>query len=377
MKVAIVSDWLTDRGGAEKVLDSFLNIFPNAEIFTTVYTKDNFSFLEKFKVHTTWLNNLPSKIKKRHQILYPFLVSAIESLDLSGFDLVISSSSFVAKGVITDENSLHICYCHTPTRYFWDEWQYFLKEGLNIPSFLRPLKFIFPRLFTNDRIWDFVSAQRPDFYIGNSEYVVKRIKKYYERNSYLLRPPVDYDKFKKGLIYEKNNYYIAMGRLIPYKKFDLLIKTFLLLPNKKLKIVGKGPEIDYLKNLIKDADNIEILGFVEDKELIKLIGSAKAFLFPQNEDAGITQMEALSSGTPCIALNKGGSLGIVSDENGVLFDSQTTKDIVEAIEKFELKEEYFLKNRENISKSMEKYNKGSFEFNLKNLIDKIIKESRL
>jgi glycosyltransferase involved in cell wall biosynthesis len=372
MKVAIVADWLTDLGGAEKVLESFLRIFPNSEFFTTVYIKDNFPFLKKSKVNTTFLDSLPLKIKKRHQILYPFLPLSIESLDLKNFDLVISSSSFVAKGVITSENTLHICYCHTPTRYFWDEWQYFLKEGLNIPSFLQPLKFIFPRLFTKDRIWDFISAQRPDFYIGNSEYVVKRIKKYYERDSYLLRPPVDYDKFKKGLIYEKKDYYIAMGRLIPYKKFDLLIKSFLLLPNKKLKIIGRGPEIDYLKNLIKDSKNIEILGFVKNDEVIKLLGGAKAFLFPQNEDAGITQMEALSTGTPCIALNKGGSLGIVSEKNGILFDKQSTKDIIEAVKKFELKEKYFLENREAISKSMEKYNKVNFESNFKNLINKII-----
>ena len=237
MKVAIVADWLTTQGGAEKVLESFQRLYPDAEFFTSVYIPENFPNLHNTKVHTTWLQKLPTFIKKRHQLLYPFLPTAIETLDLSGFDLVLSSSTFVAKAVIVDEYTKHLCYCHTPTRYFWDEWQYFLKEGINIPKILRPLKPLFPRMFTQDRIWDFVSAQRPDSYIGNSEYVVRRINKYYNREADVLRPPVDFEKFSKGLESDKKDFYISFGRLIPYKKFDLLVEAFKKMPNKKLIVI--------------------------------------------------------------------------------------------------------------------------------------------
>ncbi len=378
MKVAIVADWLTTEGGAEKVLESFQHLYPDAEFFTTVYIPENFPNLQNVKVHTTWLQKLPKMFKKRHQILYPFLPTAIETLNLSGFDLVISSSTFIAKGVIVDENTKHICYCHTPTRYFWDEWQYFLKEGLNIPNFLRPFKWFFPKMFTSDRIWDFCAAQRPDSYIGNSEYVVRRINKYYRRNAIVLRPPVDFEKFEKGLLSEKSDFYIALGRLIPYKKFDLLVKTFKNLPDKKLKIAGKGPEMEYLKTLAGDAKNIEFLGFVSDEELIQLLGSAKAFLFPQNEDAGIAPMEALCSGTPCIALKKGGALNMVFDEgekkNGIFFSHQAEKSLENALEKFEADEDYFIANRKNISANMKQYSVANFEKNMKKIVDNFLKE---
>ena len=279
IRVAIVADWLTVEGGAEKVLESFLNIFPQAEFFTSVYIPENFKFLKNTKVHTTSLQKFPKFLRKRHQLLFPFLPKAIEELDFSGFDLVISSSTFVAKGVITNSDVPHLCYCHTPTRYFWDEWQYFLKEGLNIPKFLRPFKRFFPAIFTKFRIWDFVSAQRPDDYVGNSEYVVKRIKKYYRRSAHLLRPPVYWKHFSKGLEYEKKDHYIALGRLIPYKKFDLLVKTFKNLPEKKLIIAGKGPELEHLQELAGDAKNIVFAGFVSDQKLLELLGLLRHFCF--------------------------------------------------------------------------------------------------
>lgn len=374
MKVAIVADWLTAPGGAEKVLESFLKVFPQAEFFTTVYQPENFEFLKDTKVHTTWLQKLPQAFRKRHQVLYPFLPTAIETLDLSGFDLVISSSTFVAKGVIVDERTPHICYCHTPTRYFWDEWSYFLKEGLNIPKFLRPFKRFFPAMFTRDRVWDFVSAQRPDFYIGNSEYVAGRIKKYYRREAKILRPPVDYEKFSVGLSAEKSDFYIALGRLIPYKKFDLLVKTFRDLPEKKLKIAGRGPEMESLKELAAGAKNIEFLGFVPDDELIQLLGQAKAFLFPQNEDAGIAPMEALCAGTPCIALQKGGALGMVSEENGVFFPTQTPESLQKALEEFESREHEFVAKRRKISEDMLQYSAASFQNRFRQLVDSFIQE---
>lgn len=373
MKVAIVADWLTVQGGAEKVLQSFTELFPQAEFFTTVYIPESFPFLQKTKVHTTWLQNLPTSLRKRQQILYPFLPSAIETLNLSGFDLVISSSTFVAKGVIVDEGTPHLCYCHTPTRYFWDEWHYFLEEGLNIPSFLRPFKWLFPRMFTKDRIWDFISAQRPDAYIGNSEYIVRRIHKYYRRDATVLRPPVDFDQFSRGLSQPKSDFYIAVGRLIPYKKFDLLIETFSALPNKKLKIVGTGPEEEALRHKAKNCPNIEFLGFVDTIELIHLLGQAKAFLFPQNEDAGIAPMEALCTGTPCIALHKGGSIGMIHEQNGVFFPQQTVSSLTSALENFEAKESYFLSQRENISLSMKQYSSQGFKERFMQILQKFLR----
>lgn len=376
MKIAIVADWLTVQGGAEKVLQSFHNLFPHAEFFTTVYIPESFPFLQNTKVHTTWLQHLPRPLRKRQQVLYPVLPSAIETLDFSGFDLVISSSTFVAKGVIVNESTPHLCYCHTPTRYFWDEWHYFLEEGLNIPSFLRPFKWMFPRMFTKDRIWDFASAQRPDAYIGNSEYIVRRIHKYYRRNATVLRPPVNFDHYKRGITESKSDFYIAVGRLIPYKKFDLLVETFSALPDKKLKIVGVGPEEKALKNKAKNSPNIEFLGFVDNENLIQLLGRAKAFLFPQNEDAGIAPMEALCTGTPCIALHKGGAIGMVHEQNGVFFQEQTVESLTQALEKFERKESYFLAQRKNISEAMKQYSEKGFQERFLQILDKFLEESR-
>jgi glycosyltransferase involved in cell wall biosynthesis len=393
LKVAIVADWLTTQGGAEKVLESFLRVFPQAEFFSSVYIPENFEFLENntVPVHTTWLQKLPKMFRKRHQVLFPFLPKAIETLNVSGFDLVISSSTFVAKGVITDSHTTNICYCHTPTRYFWDEWQYFLKEGLNIPKFLRAFKPFFPSIFSKMRIWDFVSAQRPDHYFGNSEYVVKRIQKYYRRDAHLLRPPVDYQRFESGLQEKKSDYYVAVGRIIPYKKFDLLVKTFKNLPHKKLKIAGRGPELEALQEEAKGFDNIEFLGFVSDEDLPKVVGGAKAYLFPQNEDAGITPMEALCTGTPCIAFKKGGALGMIHEEtsgeklekksgenkeiiNGVFFEEQTPESLAKAIEKFETQEERFVANRKNIALNMQKFSAENFEKNFLATIKKFLKK---
>lgn len=360
-KIALIADWMTTQGGAEKVLEAWAEMFPDAEFFTSVYIPEAFPAFASRRVHTTWLQSLPNPFKKRHQLLFPFLPSAIETLDLRGFDLVISSSSFIAKAVITDSSALHICYCHTPTRYFWDEWQYFLKEGLNIPSWLSPFKRFFPPLFTKLRIWDYVSAQRPDLYIGNSEYVVRRIKKYYTKDAVLLRPPVDYERFKQGLLSPKEDFYIACGRIIPYKKFDLLVEAFLQMPEKKLKIAGRGPELEKIKKIANGAKNIEFLGFVPDDALVQLMGSAKAFLFPQNEDAGIAPMEALCTGTPCIALHKGGALGMVNETNGVFFETQTPADIIDAILQFEKQEHEFQERRTAISENMKQYSVDDFK----------------
>lgn len=372
IRVAIIADWLTVEGGAEKVLQSFLKIFPDADFFTSVYLPENFSFLKNTKVYTTYLQKFPHALRKRHQLLFPFLPKAIESLDCNAYDLVISSSTFVAKGIITDENTPHLCYCHTPTRYFWDEWQYFLKEGLNIPKFLNPFKMFFPAMFSRLRIWDFCSAQRPDAYIGNSEYVVGRIQKFYRRNAKLLRPPVDWEKFSPVRNVAKKDHYIALGRIIPYKKFDLLVKTFKSLPNKTLKICGRGPELESLKIKAEGHPNIQFLGFVSDEDLLELLGSARAFLFPQNEDAGIAPMEGLCTGTPIIAYKKGGALGMVDEQNGVFFEEQTPESLIKAIEIFEKNEAKFLKNREKISLAMKKFSTQNFEKNLERIVEKFL-----
>lgn len=374
-KIAIIADWMTTMGGAEKVLECWSRLFPTAEFFTSVYIEGAIPFAKNHTIHTTWLNTLPLKIKKRHQLLFPFLPSAMETLDLRGFDVVISSSTFVAKAVITDETAIHICYCHTPTRYFWDEWQYFLREGLNIPSWLNPFKRFFPPLFTSLRPWDFISAQRPDIYFGNSEYVVSRIKKYYRRDAFLLRPPVEYTRFVKGLEAEKKDFYITYGRIIPYKKFDLLVQAFLQTPHRTLKIGGKGPELDKLKEMANGAENIHFLGFVPDEELVQLLGSARAFLFPQNEDAGIAPMEALCTGTPCIALQKGGALGMVNEENGVFFSEQTIESLLKGIDEFEQKESEFTIRREKIAHQMEQFSVEKYEKKFYEEIEKIVKNS--
>lgn len=326
MRVAIVTDWLTNYGGAESVISAFHDLFPDAPIYTTIYEPKKMKELGKLKdVRTSYLQKFPVK---KQQWLLSLMPTAVEMMNLDEFDLVLSSCHSVSKGVITKPNTLHISYCHTPMRYAWESWD-FETRLQKFPRFLHPS---IRKQIKKIREWDYCAAQRVDKYVANSSYISGQIKKYYERESDVIYPPVHTERFMP-VSQPTADYYFSVGRLIPYKKFDLLVQTFneLGLP---LKIAGTGPDLDKLKAMAKP--NIEILGYVEIQELVELYANCKAFLFPQIEDAGIVPLEAMSCGRPVIALNRGGSLDTMIDgKTGVLFKEQTVESLKDAIKRFE------------------------------------------
>ncbi|HPO05688.1 MAG TPA: glycosyltransferase [Candidatus Gracilibacteria bacterium] len=324
MKVALVTDWLTVLAGGEKVLKAVADIFPTAPIFTTVTNPAKIGEFNQREIHTSFLQKVPY-FHKKHQMWLPLLPYAIESLDLKGYDLVISFSSCVAKSVITHPHQCHICYIHSPMRYVWEP---YLDARINLlPKFLHPLTHA---LYSRLRVWDKSTSSRPDLYIANSLTTQARVRRYYEKDTKILYPPVDLSRFK--LADQKADFYLAAGRMVPYKSFDLLIDTFRTLPERQLKIIGDGVDRPRLMKLAKDCPNIEFLGRVSDEVMTDTYSKAKYFLLPQMEDAGITQIEALASGTPVIAFKAGGALDVIQDqENGLFFAEQTVEALAQKI----------------------------------------------
>ncbi|SHO80468.1 Glycosyltransferase [hydrothermal vent metagenome] len=330
MKIAIVHDWLTTNAGAEKVLREFLDIYPNADIFSLVDfldDKDREDVLNGRKVTTSFIQNLPfAKNKFRNYLgLFPL---AIEQFDLSEYDLILSSSHAVAKGVLTHSEQVHISYVHTPIRYAWDLYFRYLEDNNLQKGFKATiLKYILHKI----RIWDYTTANRVDYYISNSNYIAKRIAKIYNKSATTIYPPVDIDKFK--LCINKEDFYLTASRLVPYKKIDLIVEAFAK-SNKKLVVIGDGTQMEYIKS--KATSNIEILGYQEDSVLLDYMQRAKAFIFAGVEDFGITPVEAMACGTPVIALNQGGLReSIESGINGIFFEEQSVESIKEAINRFE------------------------------------------
>ncbi|MFH1012822.1 MAG: glycosyltransferase, partial [Candidatus Peregrinibacteria bacterium] len=317
-------------GGAESVFSAFHALYPEAPIFTTLYRPEKMRELGNLPdVRTSWLQKLPKFVK--HQWLLGQMPVAVEMMNLDDFDVVLSSCHSVSKGVITKPNTLHICYCHTPMRYAWEEWD--LESRLK--KFPRILHGFIRRKVKQIRDWDICAAQRVDKYIANSRYIAEKIKEHYYRTAEVIYPPVHSEQFKP-VTNPSEDYYFSVGRLIPYKKFDLLVETFnrLKLP---LKIAGTGSELKKLKRAA--GPTVEVLGYVSDSELADLYANCKAFLFPQMEDAGIVPLEAMSAGRPVIAYNKGGSLDTMADgKTGVLFSEQTVESLSDAIRRSEKKE---------------------------------------
>lgn len=326
MKVALIHDHLIQLGGAERVLKMFTELFPSAPIFTLVYDKKRLgSYFPQTKIIASYLQNIPFADKK-YQWLLPLMPNATESYDLSGYDLVLSSTSAFAKGIITKSTTLHVCYCHTPTRYLWMDTHSYLKE-LRQP---RTLKRVVPFFLSGLRMWDRLAADRVDKFIANSRTVQERIKKYYRRESDIIYPPVELDKF--SLSDRAGEYYLAGGRLVSYKRFDLIVQAFnrLGLP---LKIFGEGPEYRKLRAIAKK--NITFTGSVSDDVRSELYKNCVAYLHPQEEDFGITAIEAMASGKPVIALAAGGALETIVDKvTGVFFFDQDYAAIIDAVIRF-------------------------------------------
>lgn len=327
MRIALVHDYLVQYGGAERVLECFCELWPYAPIYTLVHNPEAMHerFSEK-KIRTSFIQNLPFA-SRRHRIFPQFMPMAIESFDFSAYDVVLSDSSSYAKGIITGPNTLHICYMHTPMRYAWDDCHKYTQD-FYFPSLVKKL---IPWAMNYIRVWDRVSAERPDKIIANSNFVKKRIKKYYGRDSEVIHPPTEVNKF---FVSEKQEeYFLMVGRLIAYKRFDIAIEAFnkLKLP---LKIIGRGPELKRLEKMA--GPNIEFLGRVPDEELAKYYSRCRAFVFPQEEDFGIVAVEAFASGRPVIAY-RGGDIPehLEEGKTGIFFENQTSDDIVKAVKKLD------------------------------------------
>lgn len=329
MRLAIIADWLTVFGGAEHTIEQFVKIWPDAPLYATVARQGKLGPLSTKNIQTTALQR-QYDLAKNHQILLARMPQAIETIDLDGFDVILSSSHAVAKGVVPPSNAVHVCYCHTPMRYAWEMEEKYL-EDFRIPRVVRP--YIRKKL-KEIRRWDLSTAKRVDVFLANSTETQKRIQETYGRDSVLIPPPVDERFFQKNLIpANERSSYLAVGRLVPYKRFDLLIEA----ANEKevpLVIAGTGQDEARLRKLC--GPTVTMRGFVPSDELIDLYRQSRAVFFPQYEDAGIVPLEAQACGTPVIAFGKGGSLdSVVDGATGVLFKDQTSASIIDAISHFE------------------------------------------
>lgn len=334
MKIAIVHEWFVSYAGSEKVIEQILNVFPDADIFCLVdfmAPKDR-GFLKGKKITTSFIQKLPFA-KNKYRNYLPLMPYAIEQLDLSGYDVIISSSHAVAKGVITGPDQLHISYVHSPIRYAWDLQNQYLKEsGLT----KGPKSWLVRYILHKIRIWDLRTANGVDYFLANSKFIGRRIWKVYRRKSTVLYPPVNIDDFE--LMEKKQDFYVTASRMVPYKKMDLIVESFSKMPDKKLIVIGDGP--DYKKIEKVATKNVKLLGYQDFATLKNYMSNAKAFVFAAEEDFGITPVEAQACGTPVIAFGKGGALETVRGINrdnptGVLYKEQTVQSLIDAVESFE------------------------------------------
>jgi glycosyltransferase involved in cell wall biosynthesis len=359
LKVALVHDYLNQIGGAEKVFKTLLELFPEAPVYTLLADKRlvQKEFPEIKRLYTSFLQNLPFSAQY-HRYWMWLMPYAVEQWQLNDYDLVISDSASYAKGIITGPTTLHLNYCHTPTRYLWHE----EKEKIRTAEFPRFLKKFMPPWLHYQRMWDFQAAQRADIIIANSYYIRKLIKKFYKRSSTVIYPPVEIERFQAALGTAKDDYFLLVGRLLAYKRFDLAIEAAKK-AGFKLKVAGTGRDYRRLKRL-KGAQT-EFLGFVPDNELPRLYAEAQALIFPQVEDFGISAVEALAAGTPVIAFRQGGACEIIKQgETGLFFDQQTPQSLAQILTQFNPKDFSAARLRE----SAVRFSKAAFKTKIKNII---------
>ncbi|HOX41000.1 MAG TPA: glycosyltransferase [bacterium] len=356
LNTALVHDWLTVMAGGERTLLAISEIFTKAPIYTTVFNEQKVLAFKDRDVRTSFLQKMPMA-KKQRELVVPFSPIAFEQFDMSPYDLVVSSSSMAAKGVITNPGCTHVCYCHTPSRYLWE-------PNLDIRASSGRFSSLRRKVAHQMRIWDRVAADRVDYFVANSKYIQKRIAKYYQRDSVVIYPPVDLERFKPASVI--GNYYLFVSRLVDYKHPELVVQAFneLELP---LKIIGSGPMRPHLQKIAKK--NIEFLGYLSDSELSDCYAGAQAFVFPAEEDFGIVAVEALASGRPVVAYKEGGAAEVVEEgKTGVLFDSQTVKSLVSAVKSF--KSDLFC--QETLVELSKKYSKTRFKHELAKYISSVL-----
>lgn len=330
MKIAIIHDWLTVYAGAEKTLEQILKLYPQADIFTIVdfMPQKDRQFLTGHKITTSFIQNLPFARTKYRSYL-PLMPLAVEQFDLSSYNLIISDSHAVAKGVITGPHQTHISYVHSPMRYAWDlQHQYLRESGLDIGFKGWIAKYLLHRI----RIWDSRTANGVDHFIANSSFIAKRIWKIYRRESSVIYPPVDVEAFE--LCTDKEDFYLTASRMVPYKKIDLIVEAFSQMSDKKLIVIGDGPDFEKIK--AKAGSNVTLMGYQPFEVLRDRMQRARAFVFAAEEDFGIAPVEAQACGTPVIAFGKGGALETVKNGvSGVFFDTQSVESLCNSIKRFE------------------------------------------
>ena len=363
MKVAIIQEWLVTVGGSDKVVKAISDVFPDADIYTLVAKKEVCDELgiDWSRVHTSFIQKLPLGMKK-HRAYLPLFPFAIEQFDLRGYDVVISSSHCVAKGVLTKADQLHICYCHSPVRYVWDMYNEYLEEShLNkgVKSWL--VRYLLHQI----RKWDMLSSFRVDHYISNSDYVAQRIKETYRREATTIHPNIDISHFE--LCEQKEDYYLASSRLVAYKKIDIIIEAFNRMPDKKLVVIGGGPNLKKYQELAKE--NVKVMGYQPFDVLKEKMQKAKAFIFAADEDFGMIPIEAEACGTPVIAYGHGGSLETVCEgKTGMFFYQQSPDAIIDAVSRFEEAGEQPFSYKE-CRKWAEKFSEERFKQEIKDFVE--------
>ena len=325
MKAALVHDWMNQIGGAEDVLETMAGMFPEAPIFTSLYAPDRMpGHWRQWDIRTSFINRLPFA-RKKQQLYFPLYPLAFEQFDTSGYDLILSNKSGFCHGVITAPETVHICYCLTPTRYVWRFEQYAEKESLG-----RPIRLLIKPFLAYLRMWDLKAAGRVDHFIAISEEVRRRIAETYGRESTIIYPPVDIGRFEPSTVVEE--YYLFVGRLVPYRRIDLLIEAFNQM-DRPLVIAGSGRDRQRLEAMA--GPTITFLGYVPDEKLPDLFARSRAFVFPGEEDFGIAPIQAMASGRPVIAYAAGGAVETVVPGAGLLFAEQSVAVMIEAVESFD------------------------------------------
>ncbi len=371
MKTALVYDWLNIKiGGGEQTFFEIAEQFPEADIYCLVYNKKLFSkYLKNRKVITSRLNKFPMFMKSRPYLLLPHIQKAVDKLDFDGYDLVISVSSAWVKNITVPETTCHISYCFSPARMLWDSWPKYLDTQKLGPFKLGPIsQFIITRRVSKLRLWDFYQSENVDQFIAISHYIADRIQKYYHRKSALVYPPVKIFNIPK--MNTPRDYFLCVSTLSHYKNIELVIRTFIK-RKEKLIIAGDGPDRERLEKIAQNYSNIEFVGRVSDENKIQLLQGAKAFIFPGLEDFGIAPVEALSTGTPVIALYGGGLLETVQDgKTGLFFTRETVTSLNESIDKFN----QLSFDRRLLHQTAEKFSQDKFNAEFPKLISKMYKD---